>query len=216
MATATVHAYRGTKTGHSILPVTIDQVVSGFTKTNNVRLVAVSGNGDTDVKLTISPDSGQNYQFVFVFPEGKMGQFRIEFTGTVQVSSVSESLEGDSVTITYDTLSSVTATFSNIRFDDDGLLVVDIDFGEDILHFHKTDLDVKWLLGDSIFDLEYYLVEVGGSQSNRKFMVKFEVPDGVYGAFSLGFLGYVFKTSDVIRNDVISTPILVYYDTRSI
>ena len=217
------NTYRSVKTGNFSLLIFVDTPIQSLSE-SVLMIEALTEDLEDDVEGVFPTFSGtgQYYNMDFVLPAAKAGKFKVVSPeGSMVTLEDGSTIVGftigntNEVIVEYDTITDVDVEFCNVRREGN-LAIIDIVFGEDILYFDKTDFEIKWLLGTPLYDLEYYLIERLTSQgdSDGIFELVFEIPDGVYGAFSVDLVGYVFKTGERIRENIHSTPTLVYYDTR--
>ena len=196
-----------TATGNINVPVTFDVPVIDFVK-GRVSLTSRTGNGRTDVDFEIL-GAGRTFNLDFVLPQGKSGSFQMQITGdlTRQGGSSPEEVMSSTGNVTYDSIISVTADIQAPIYREKEIRVP-IVFGETIAYFSKTDCDVKHIAGDPIFDFEYFLIG-GGTDYELIFI---PTKDRL-GLFSVDIVEHVWKSSGVIRDDVISIPRLVPFNS---
>ena len=207
----------GIKTGNFSLSVAFFDNVEGFTDSD----ITMSGT-ITGVSFTIT-GSGKDYHLNFTLPEATdQSSFSISFSPTSSVTVGSEecSIEGNPVSITYDTTSEITADITDPALEIDPVndpgvngydgsgerlvITIQIDFmsSSSMLHtelvgLSKTDFHLLRLDGDPIHDFDYYLRGSGFifelvviPQNNR------------YGRFQVDMTGHVLK-ADGITNEII-------------
>ena len=174
----------------------------------SVSLASVSGNGRTMVEYGIL-GAGSSYNIDFTLPDGVSGSFDISITGmlTRQGGSSPEEVMSSTARVTYDNITSVTADIGEPSYEN-GEIRIPIEFGESILYFSKTDCEVRHISGDAVFDFEYFL---NGRGENYELV--FVPPPDRLGLFSVDIVEHVFKSSGIIRDDVISTPRLVPFNS---
>ena len=204
---AVITAPTNTVDGNFNASVTFDVSVINFDKTD-VNITSLSGNGTTGVDFEIL-GSGSAFNLDFTLPENTAGSFRIEITGiiTPQGGSQPEEVTSSTADVAYDNITSVTATIGEPVYGD-GEISVPITFEESILYFSKTDCEVKHIAGDDIFDFDYFLF----GQATDYELVFIPEPNRE-GLFSIDIVEHVWKSSGIIRDDVISVPRLVPFNS---
>lgn len=207
--TGTLTAPTHTINGNFNAQIALGAAVHGLTKTD-ITLTTLAGDGITGIDFEVLGVSS-NYQLVFTLPDGASGRFRIAITGMVTIIGESQmrTVDANTADISYDTITSIAATFGTVLYPTRNEVRVPITLGEDVSHFAKTDCEIRNLAGDAMFDAEYWLV----STSNRDFLLIFEIPDNRIGVFSVDITGYVWKTSNTIRDDVVVTEKIVPFNT---
>ena len=204
---AIVTAPTNTISGNFNAIVVFDRAVTDFVQLS-VSLTSLSGNGRTGVEFGILGASN-NYNLDFTLPEDVTGSFQIAITGmlTPQGGSEPEEVMSSTATVTYDSIVSVTAIIGEPLYKN-GEIRVPIDFGESIFYFSKTDCEVKHISGDGIHDFEYFLNGRG-----QTYELVFIPVVNRLGLFSVDIVEHVWKSSGVIRDDVISIPRLVPFNS---
>ena len=169
--------------------------------------------------------NGANYHIIFHLPDDVDGKFRIRFTGQVVPESsitsenemgTAETITSEDIVITYDSISSLHVQFGDLSYLDDRVIELPIHFDEHVDHFHKTDCELKKMFGDDIFDMEYFLT---GPYPNDHptnpddFVMTFIPEPNRRGGFFIDITGYIFKTSSIIRDNIVVTRKFIPYNT---
>ena len=205
--TAIVTAPTQTISGNFNAIVTLDMSVTDMAKMS-IGLTSLSGNGRTDVDFEIL-GSGGSYNLDFTLPQGETGAFDIAVVGQLTPQGESEAVDVTSGTarVTYDTVTSIVATIRQAIYSGREI-TIPIVFDDDVLYFSKTDCEIKTVVGDSIFDSEYFLLGSG-----RNYEVVIIIDPDRSGLFSVDVVGHVWKSSGVVREDVVSKARFVPFNT---
>ena len=212
--------------GNFNVPVTFESPVdSGSFGPTVVTLTAISNNdnnpdndnGIMGVSFVVS-GSDTTYNLTFQLPQDVGGSFRIGITGEVMVSGVSHSVtvgDGNKV-VTYDTITSVSATFGTIRYSEGGVVKVPVTFDDNVIVRSETAFLVTLVSGDALPGIDYWLV--GGYRLddddvewNDEFELIFEIPPDRKGIFKVSGDGYVIRKSTGSWVDFSVDPILIGY-----
>ena len=103
----------------------------------------------------------------------------------------------------------VNANFGTVAYRDNGIVVLPVTFGENVIAPSKSIFEVKHVSGDALTDIEYRLVG-----ENTAFELVFEIPPDRKGRFSVAANGDVFKVSSSVWDNLsIATPKTVNYNT---
>ena len=182
--------------------------VTGFTD-SNITTMAVDGNGITNVMFSAVMGTGALYSVSVSLPADRVGSFSIELSGQVDVSGQMQDINATTQTFSYDTVTHVAATFDrdNIRYNDDGSIELPVIFGEDVQWFDKTDLQLEYATGDDPQRLQHYIRGAGANYD-----VVFVPGAGTAGAVVVKLSGIVRKASDLVREMVSTTPVLIAYN----
>ena len=204
----------GTQSGSFNVIASFREDVSNFDSMNiEITPDAVEpGNGTSGVSFQVS-GSGAYYNIFFVIPDARIGKFIISLVGMVDLRGASVELSGGlSLVISYDTQTTVSATFGDLVYSRNGEIRLPVNFAEAILYFHKTDARIDQIFGDAVYDMEFSLIKKEGFGFEFVFL---PMPDR-QGLFKVALTGYVFRTATSIRDDVKITPKLVPYDTHEV
>ena len=209
MLTASVGVPLETVSGNFNARVSFNARVVGFGK-GNVSISSSGGNGATGVDFEIL-GVGSSYNLDFTLPEETSGGFHISLSGILSVPDEQMHLEimSDGGDVVYDDITSVIASFLEPVYQDDGEICVPIRFEEPIIYFSKTDCEVRHVDGDAIFDFEYFLIG-GGTEYE---IVIIPTP-GRLGLLSVDIIQHVWKSTSIIREDVITHAKLVPFNSR--
>ena len=206
-ARITLSPPKGTQAGIFNVPASFSEPVTAFSIANISIEPGIMG-----VTWSVF-GSGQHYNIQFVVPENASGDFEIVISGQVSISGESVDISGGlRVPITYDTASELTATFGELVYKTDGEvgeIDLQIVFSEPVLYFHKTDADLKPVIGDLPYDFEVFLTEIDAST----YLFTFIPPPNKHGAFIIDLTGYVFRTTTSIRDNILITPKLVPFNS---
>ena len=219
--TASVSAPSGTQRGNFNVGVSFNARVIGFSK-EDVSIGSTGGNGTIGVDFEIL-GVGANYNLDFNLPEEKQGSFLITISGALFVPDeqpppdpetgedivIYYPIESSISFVYYDDITSVIADFEDPVYEDNGDILVSIEFRESILYFSKTDFKVESVDGDNIFDFEYFLI--GGQEDYALVIVP--KPDRI-GVLSVDITEHVWKSTDVIRENVDIFAKLVPFNSR--
>lgn len=212
MANATIAPPMGAQTSDFNATVTFDAAVTGFDEMN-VQLLAVSGNGITDIGFVVS-GSGSAYNVAFTLPEDVSGSFSLTIVGmvTVEGASAPEAVMSNSPTIVYDNVTNITATFGTVVYNTDGEVVVPVTFREAVIAPSKSVFPVAHVSGDALTDVTYYIVGTGTA-----YVLVFQIPPDRKGSFRITPDGFVLKNGTKVWDNVIGAPttLTVNYDTRT-
>lgn len=210
MTNANITAPTTTQTGNFNVTVTFQSAVPDFTA-DKITLTAVSGNGITGITFEMT-GSGTTYNATFQLPEDVSGSLQIEITGMVTPEGASnpETVTANTPTVVYNNITNVTATFGSVEYRDDGVIVVPITFGENVIAPSKAVFQVSHVSGDSLQGVEYRMVG-----KDDAYELIFEIPQERSGSFQIAAVADVLKESSGIRDNVIATPKTVNYDTRT-
>ena len=168
------------------------------------------GDGRT-VALSLSSDGeGGNFAIdVSGLPAEMSGSFTVGVTGNVMVDSQSDTLSGPAITINYDTLTSLGASFGTVEYRDGGVIAIPVTFAFDVIAPSKTIFQVTRISGDSVEGIESYIV--GEDQS---YELIFLLPLDQSGVFTVSANGTVFKTFSGTYDTVTLKPILVPWSRK--
>ena len=201
MANATISAPTGTQAGNFVVTATFGTSVTGFDEMS-LSVTAVSGNGITGITYKVM-GMGSTYNIIFELPEDVEGSLSIDITGMVTPdgSSTPEAVVADAVTVMYDNITNVTATFGTPVYEENGVIRVPLTFAEAVIAPSKSIIQFRKVSGDDLSGIEYRLVG-----QNTAFKVAIEVPPDRNGSLELSIVGDVFKRSSGVWDNVIATP----------
>ena len=203
----------GIKTGNFPLAVALNKQVTGFTASN-----VMLGGSITGVGFTVSGE-GKDYHVNITLPTNiDLSSFTVDIVGSVMVDGVSESIEDvNQKTVHYDTQSTISAVFDDPEYtelEDNLLIRVPVMFGDpgqtEIVGLDRTDFSLHRLLGDEIFDFDYYITGSGLS-----YVINIIPTIDKQGAFSLDIVGHVLKADGIENEVVLNHAVILYYDTRT-
>ena len=203
----------GIKTGNFPLAVALNKQVTGFTASN-----VMLGGSITGVGFTVSGE-GKDYHINITFPDNiDLSSFTVNIIGSAMVDGVSESIEGvNQKTVHYDTQSTISAVFDDPEYTEleaNLLIRVPVMFGDpgqtEIVGLDRTDFSLHRLLGDEIFDFDYYITGSGLS-----YVINIIPTIEKQGAFSLDIVGHVLKADGIENEVVLNHAVILYYDTRT-
>lgn len=209
MANATISAPSGTQNGNFNVMATFDVAVTDFQKTD-VTLTARTENGITGIDFTLT-GSGTDYNLFFTLPANVEGSFQIAITGQVTPtgSTTPEAVMAAPLVVHYDNTLNVSATFGTVEYRDNGVVVVPVNFAENVIVPSKTVFQVTKVSGDDLKGIDYRLV---GEDTDYELI--FEIPPERSGSFRISAIGDAFKVSSMVWDNVVATPKTVNYDTR--
>lgn len=214
MANATIMPLSGTQQGNFTVGITFDVALTDFTA-DKLGVTAVSGNGITGVTFVVLPDDDMDsstYNVAFQLPEDVKGSLEIDITGTVTPvgSNTPEAVVATAITVAYDNITNVPATFGTVDYRDGGKIVVPVTFAENVTVPSKTVFPISHVRGDALAGIAYVLL---GKDTDYELV--FTVPPDRKGSFRISGNGDVLKTaSGIWDNVVVTSPKTVAYDTR--
>ena len=212
MANATITAPTGTQVGNFTVGITFDVGIIDFTA-SKLSVTAVSGNGITGLKFAILPDTDMNsatYNVSFELPEDVIGALQIAISGMVTRvgGSQPEGVMANALTVTYNNITNVTVAFGTVVYRDDGVIVVPVTFGENVIADAKSIFSITRVSGDTLEGVRYALIG-----ENTDYELIFQVPPDRSGSFRITADGDVFKTGTQIWDNMIVSPKTLSYNT---
>ena len=206
MPNAVITAPTDTQSGNFNVAVAFGVDVEDFTAANVDISGGPSGNGDTDVLITVS-GSGQNYNVFFDLPDDVIGGFTIALTGNVTVSGAAEAITATAKAVTYDNRSTINATWGPIDYQEDGVIEVPVTFAQAVCYMERSNINLQRVSGtNTVFEVSVHQ----DSTNAAIWYVRVRVPIDTSGAFSLNFQRRVLLCPDV-HDDVTIDPLTVNY-----
>ena len=204
----------GIKTGNFSLAVALFEVATGVSAAN-----VMLGGSSSGVTFTVTGE-GKDYHVNIMLPtDTDLTSFTVRLIGSVDVDGESCNIVANQKTVNYDTESTISAEFGDVEYTElEGnlLLKVPAVFASEeadhteIVGLSKTDFGLHRLLGDDIFDFEYYLTGDGLS-----YVLNIIPPAEKSGAFSVDIVGHVLKADGITNEVVLNHAIILFYDTRT-
>ena len=204
----------GIKTGNFSLAVALFEVATGFSAAN-----VMLGGSSSGVTFTVTGE-GKDYHVNIMLPtDTDLTSFTVSLIGSVDVGGSSCNLVANQKTVNYDTESTISAIFGDPIYEEyEGNLRIRIpttfaseEAGHtDIIGLDKTDFGLHRLLGDEIFDFDYYITGSGLS-----YVVNIIPTIEKQGAFSVDIVGHVLKSDGITNEVVLNHAVILYYDTRT-
>ena len=223
MINANITAHSGIYIGNFTIAISFEQPVTDFTE-SDLTIVGTIGNGTAGVQWDLT-GTGKDYMLSVMLPEGKQGRFSVSISGQVQVMGESQAQDvvADSITVAYDTIREVNATFGELEYRDNGDIALPITFydqdtqtdKEPVLWFDKTDLMLTKFIGDDIYCHDYNLISKGDDPDaveGADYEVVFTPSENTAGAFKVEMTGEVVKAEGLIREITPVTPKLIVYN----
>lgn len=226
MINANITAYSGIYIGNFTIAIAFGEAVTGFNADDNLSIVAVRGNGTNGVVFKLT-GAGKNWMLSVMLPEGQKGAFSIDIVGQVTTAeNGQQAVIADPVTINYDTVREVIATFQELTYRDTGEIVLDISFydatnpteKEPMLWFDRTDLTLTKMAGDDIHCFNYNLISnpaEDDAAEGADYQVVFTPAPNTAGVFRVDMTGEVIKTDGLMREIAPVTPKLIVYNNRT-
>ena len=207
MINANITNYIDTHIGSFPINITFAEAVTDFTL-GDITLTAQNGNGLTGITYALTGTDATYILSVNVPPDVE-GAFTFAITGTVNIDGTPHNVIATSRTFRYDTVFNVPTTFGDPQHDPASpQIVLPITFGEDVLWFDKSDLQVQHIAGAPAHQMDYY---VRGQNANYEAVF---TPDiDTWGAFSVDITGEVVKEANLVREIVNAHPTLIAYST---
>lgn len=197
----------GTHIGDFPINIAFAAEVSDFVL-SDLTFTAVSGNGTTGVVFRQVTGSGANYMVAVSLPSNVEGAFSVEITGQVAVNGVVQDVVATVKTFRYDTIFDVSTVFLPLRYNDaENEIVLPVQFGESVFWFDKSDLSIEEKVGTPAYLIEHY---VRGEDAN--YDVVFNPAPQTWGAICVNIAGEVVKETDLVREIVNATPMLISYN----
>lgn len=173
----------------------------------DLTFAAVSGNGLTNIKWTLT-GSGGNYMVNVSVPDSVTGAFSVAITGQVMVDGTAVDVVATAKTFRYDTVFDVKTNFLDLIYNDiEKNIVLPITFEESVIWFDKSDLFFAKHAGSPIYLLEHY---VRGEDADYE--VVFYPERGTWGAMCVDLTGEVIKEADLVREIIHVDPLLISYN----
>ena len=204
----------GIKTGNFSLAVALFEVATGFSAAN-----VMIGGSSSGVTFTVTGE-GKDYHVNITLPlDTDLSSFTVGLTGNVMVSGSSEDIFAIQKVVNYDTQSTISAVLGDpeyTEFEENLLIKVPVAFASEevghtsIVGLDKTDFGLHRLLGDEIFDFDYYI-----TGSDLEYQLNIIPSMEKYGAFSVDIVGHVLKADGITNEVVLNHAIILYYDTRT-
>ena len=204
----------GIKTGNFSLAVALFEVATGFSAAN-----VMLGGSSSGVTFTVTGE-GKDYHVNIMLPtDTDLTSFTVSLIGSVDVGGSSCNLVANQKTVNYDTESTISAIFGDPiyeEYEDNLRIRIPTTFASeeaghtDIIGLDKTDFGLHRLLGDDIFDFDYYITGSGLS-----YVVNIIPTIEKQGAFSVDIVGHVLKSDGITNEVVLNHAVILYYDTRT-
>ncbi|MXV74775.1 hypothetical protein F4Z99_10900 [Candidatus Poribacteria bacterium] len=158
------------------------------------------------VRLSIAPGTAEGGSFTIrvTLSTEVSGTFLVDVTGQVMVGSELQNLTGVSKEISFDTLTSLGASFGKPSYRGEGVLAIPVNFAFDVIEPSRTIFELTHLSGAAIEDLDSYIVGLG-----REYELILNLPRASSGSFLLEASGTVFKTFSGTYDTVNLKPIFV-------